>query len=75
MPSNKPYPTYQIIRYDRHGRPEYAKSPETVRALAILQAAVERGAKEERAAVKARQDAGNLTLNERLLKSIFGEIK
>ena len=64
----------RIVRYDRHGRPEYAPStsPAALRAVAILQATVDR---EDRAAQKARQDAGQLTPQERLLSAIFGEIK
>ena len=66
----------QILRYDRHGRPEYAPtSPATVRALAILQATIDREARETRADQKARQDAGQLNPQERLLSAIFGEIK
>jgi hypothetical protein len=65
----------RIVRYDRHGRPEYAPSPATLRAVAILQAAVDREARANRAALKARQDAGQLKPQERLLSSIFGEIK
>ena len=67
--------TAAIVRYDRHGRPEYAKSPATIRALAILQSSIDRSAKEERDKQKSRQDAEKLTMNERVLKSIFGEIK
>jgi hypothetical protein len=68
---------HQILRYDRHGRPEYAPStsPATVRALAILQATIDRKARETRADQKARQDAGQLNPQERLLCAIFGEIK
>jgi hypothetical protein len=67
----------QIVRYDRHGRPAYAPStsPATVRALAILQATIAREARETRADQKARQDAGQLNPQERLLSAIFGEIK
>jgi len=67
----------RIVRYARHGRPEYApsKSPATVRALAILQATIDREARETRAELKARQDAGKLNPHERLLCAIFGEIK
>ena len=65
----------RIVRYNRHGLPEYAPSPATVRAVAILQAAVDREARENRAIQKARQDAGNLNPQERLLAAIFGEIK
>jgi hypothetical protein len=67
----------RIVRYDRHGRPEYAPStsPESVQAVAILQAAIDRDASESRAKLKARQDAGQLNPQERLLCAIFGEIK
>jgi hypothetical protein len=67
----------QIVRYDRHGRPEYAPStsPAALRAVAILQATIEREARESRAELKARQDAGQLNPQERLLSAIFGEIK
>jgi hypothetical protein len=67
----------RIVRYDRHGRPEYAPStsPATVRALAILQATIDREARETRVDQKARQDAGKLNPQERLLSAIFGEIK
>jgi hypothetical protein len=64
-----------VLRYDRHGRPEYAKSPATVRALAILQAAIDREASKCKAELKARQDAGQLNPQEQLLCSIFGSIK
>lgn len=66
----------QIARYDRHGRPEYAPStsPAALRAVAILQATVNREARESSAAQKARQDAGQLNPQERLLYAIFGEI-
>jgi len=67
----------RIVRYDRHGRPEYARStsPAALRAVAILQAAVDRADAQDRAAQKARQDAGQLNPQERLLSAIFGEIK
>ena len=67
----------KIARYDRHGRPEYAPStsPAALRAVAILQATVDREACKSRAAQKARQDAGQITPQERLLSAIFGEIK
>lgn len=65
----------RIARYDRHGRPEYAPSPATLRAVAILRTAIDREAREGRAAQKARQDAGRLDPQERLLSAIFGEIK
>lgn len=65
----------KIVRYDRHGRPEYAKSEATIRALQILQAAIDRDAQAQRTALKSRQDAGHLTMQERMLCSIFGEIK
>jgi len=67
----------RIVRYDRHGRPEYAPStsPESLRAVAILRATIDREARESRAELKARQDAGKLNPNERLLCAIFGEIK
>lgn len=67
----------RIVRYDRHGRPEYAPStsPAALRAVAILQATVDRAARESRAAQKARQAAGQLNPQERLLSAIFGEIK
>lgn len=60
-----------IKRYDRHGRPEYAPStrPAALRAVATT---IDR---EARADQKARQDAGQLTPQERLLSAIFGEIK
>ena len=67
----------RILRYDRHGRPEYAPStsPAALRAVAILRATVDREARESRAELKGRQDAGQLNLQERLLSAIFGEIK
>ena len=67
----------RIVRYDRHGRPEYAPStsPASLRAVAILRATVDREARETRADQKARQDAGQLNPRERLLSAIFGEIK
>jgi hypothetical protein len=67
----------RILRYDRHGRPEYAPStsPAALRAVAILRATVDREARESRADQKARQDAGQLNPQERLLSAIFGEIK
>lgn len=67
----------RIVRYDRHGRPEYAPStsPAALRAAAILQATVDRAARESGAAQKARQDAGQINPQERLLSAIFGEIK
>jgi hypothetical protein len=67
----------RIMRYDRHGQPEYAPStsPATLRAVAILQAAVEREARESRIKLKTRQDSGQLNPQELLLSSIFGEIK
>jgi hypothetical protein len=63
-----------IKRYDRHGRPEYAPStsPAALRAVATT---IDREAREARADQKARQDAGRLTPQERLLSAIFGEIK
>jgi hypothetical protein len=67
----------RIVRHDRHGRPEYAPStsPEALRALAILQATIDREARKSRADQKARQDAEQLNPQERLLAAIFGEIK
>lgn len=67
----------RIVRYDRHGRPEYAPStsPDALRAVAILQAAIDRSVQQDRAALKARQDASQLTPQERLLSAIFGELK
>jgi hypothetical protein len=67
----------RIVRYDRHGRPEYAPStsPASLRAVAILRATVDREARETRADQKARQNAGQLNPQERLLSAIFGEIK
>ncbi len=67
----------RIVRYDRHGRPEYAPStsPAALRAVAILRATVDREARESRAELKDRQDAGQLNPQERLLSAIFGEIK
>ena len=67
----------RIVRYDRHGRPEYAPStsPEALRAVAILRATIDREACEGRADQKSRQDAGQLNPQERLLSAIFGEIK
>ena len=67
----------RIVRHDRHGRPEYAPStsPAALRAVAILRATIDREARETRADQKARQDAGQLNPQERLLSAIFGEIK
>jgi hypothetical protein len=67
----------RIVRYDRHGRPEYAlsTSPTALRAVAILRATIDREARESMANQKARQDAGQLNPQERLLSAIFGEIK
>jgi hypothetical protein len=65
----------RIVRYDRHGRPEYAPSPATLRAVAILRATVDREACQSRAELKARQDARQLNPQERLLSAVFGEIK
>ena len=67
----------RIVRYDRHGRPEYAPStsPESLRAVEILRSTIDREAHEARAKQKARQDAGQLNPQERLLSAIFGEIK
>ena len=68
----------RIVRYDRHGRPEYARSstsPEALRAVEILRATIVRENLKTRAELKARQDAGKLNTHERLLCSIFGEIK
>ncbi len=67
----------RIVRYDRHGRPEYAPStsPESLRAVAILRATIDREDMTTRAELKARQDAGQLNPQERLLSAIFGEIK
>jgi hypothetical protein len=65
----------RIVRYDRHGRPEYAPSPATLRAVAILQATIYREVCEGRANQMARQDAKQLNPQERLLSAIFGEIK
>jgi hypothetical protein len=70
----------RIVRYDRHGRPEYAPStsPQALRTVAILQAAIDREARKDRegrAPQKARQDAGQLTMGDRLLSAIFGKIK
>jgi len=67
----------RIVRYDRHGRPEYAisTSSATFRAVAILQAAVDREASKCKAELKARQDAGQLNPQEQLLHAIFGSIK
>jgi hypothetical protein len=67
----------RIVRYDRYGRPEYAPStsPAALRAVAVLQAAIDREAREGRADQKTRQDAGQLNPQERFLSAIFGEIK
>jgi len=54
--------------------PRRAPSEATKAALAVLRAAVARGEAEERAKLKARQDAGQLAPGERLLAAIFGEI-
>jgi hypothetical protein len=64
-----------VVRYDRHGRPEYAPSEATKRALAILAGAAGKRAAEERVNLKARQDDGKLTPHERMLAAIFGEMK
>jgi hypothetical protein len=63
------------VRYDRHGCPEYAPSAPAKKALAILAGAAEKRAAEERANLKNRQDAGDLTSQERMLSAIFGDIK
>jgi len=69
-----------IVRYNRHGQPEYAPStsPQALRAVAILQAAIDREARKDRegrADKKARQDAGQINPQERLLSAIFGDVK
>jgi hypothetical protein len=46
-----------------------------LRAVAILRATIDREARETRAELKARQNAGQLNPQERLLAAIFGEIK
>jgi hypothetical protein len=67
----------RIVRHDRHGRPEYAAStsPAALRAVAILRATIDREDRKVQAELKARQDAGQLNPQERLLSAIFGEIK
>ena len=69
----------EIKRISRKGVVEYYATPEeeakASRAMVVLRAAVERNAREDRAALKARQDAGELSPQERLLSAIFGEIK
>ena len=64
-----------VYRFDRHGRRQFVTSPETQKALAVLNAAISRGEREEREAMKARQNAGKTTTQERMMCSIFGEIK
>ncbi len=68
----------EIKRISRTGAVEYYPTDEeeakAARALVVLRAAVERHAREERAALRARQEAGRLTPQERLLSAIFGEI-
>ena len=63
------------VRYDRHGRPEYAPSEATKNALAILAGAADKRDAERMEKLKARQEAGELNVNDRLLSAIFGEIK
>ena len=61
-------------RYDRNGRKTLVTSDQTKLALAVLQASIEREARESRESLKIRQDAGLLTPGERLLSQVFGEI-
>lgn len=65
----------EIYRYDRHGRKSLVSTDQSRAALAKRQAVADRGHEQERAALKARQDAGQLTPQERMLSGIFGEIK
>ena len=62
-------------RHDRHGKKTLVFCDETRQALAELQAALARHESSERAALKNRQDAGALTMQERMLVGIFGDIK
>jgi hypothetical protein len=67
--------TNPVYRYNRRGERTLVTCDQTKRAMAILQVSVNRDAAEKLAALKARQDAGDLTPHERVLRSIFGEIK
>lgn len=61
-------------RYDRNGRKTLVTSDQTKLALTVLQASIEREARESRESLKIRQDAGLLTPGECLLSQVFGEI-
>jgi hypothetical protein len=63
------------VRYDRFGRAQAMPSEAAKKALAILAGAADKREAEVRAEMKARQEAGQLTPQERLLVGIFGEIK
>jgi hypothetical protein len=64
-----------VWRVDRHGIKSLVTSDQTQQALAVLRAAMDRANAAERQELKARQDAGALNAQERLLKSVFGVIK
>ena len=64
-----------VYRYDQRGQRHFLTSPATKQALAVLNAAIARGEREEREAAKARQADGSLNVQERMLCAIFGEIK
>lgn len=67
--------TNAVYRCDRTGKKTLVTCDQTKKALAVLQASIEREAAEKLSAHKAQQDAGGLNVSERMLRSIFGEIK
>ena len=69
--------TNKVYRFDRTGAKRFVTSDQTKLALAILQASIVRETEASLVALKIRQDSDMLQLNvsERMLCSVFGEIK
>jgi hypothetical protein len=67
--------TNPVWRIDRHGIKSLVTSDQTRQALTVLRAAIDRAEAAGRQELKNRQGDGRLNVADRMLCSIFGEIK
>lgn len=67
--------TNAVYRCDRTCKKTLVTCDQTKKALAVLQASIERESAEKLSSLKKQQDAGGLNVSERMLRSIFGDIK